>query len=104
RGDQREPMTRESGRDQQTVEAEHGTEHREVVGRERFDAGPAPRDRARGEWRIDGASDLETSADAVVQHLPAVHRLVRNARGPASADEIGAVDELLEAERAAEAA
>src|SRR5207302_1031902 len=44
------------------------------------------------------------SADAVVQHLPAVHRLVRNARGPASADEIGAVDELLEAERAAEAA
>src|SRR5262245_8589242 len=95
RGDEREPVTREAGRDQQTVETRHGTQQRKVVRRECFDAGPAPGDRARGERRIDGASDLETSAHAVVQHLPAVHRLVRNTRGPASADKVGAIDELL---------
>ena len=49
RGNQREPVSGESRRDQEPVEPGHGPKHREIIGRERFDAGPAPGDRPRGE-------------------------------------------------------
>ena len=97
-------MAGEAGRDEQALEAGHRAQQRNLVGREGLDAGPAPGDRALGQRRIDGARDLQTSADAVRQHLPAVLALVGNPGGPASADEIGAVVELLQAQRAPEAA
>ena len=102
-GRQREPMAGKAGRDEQPVGPGDGTEHRQPVGREGFDARPAFGDDAAGQGRVDGARHLQAAAGAILLHLPAVRGLVEDERGPAAADEIGAVGELLQAESARKA-
>src|SRR6266705_5644031 len=85
--DQRESVAGEAGSDEQAVDTGNGTEQRQVVWREGFDARPAPGQRALAQRRIDRSGDVETAAHAVVEHLPAVRRFVDDPRGPASADD-----------------
>ena len=100
----REAVAAEARRDQESIDAGHRPDQRNLVRRERFETGPAPRDRGGADCRIDGACDLAARADAVVEDFIAVFRFCRDRRGPSPTDQIRTVPQLLQTQLAIEAA
>ena len=103
-GSQGEAVAAEAGGGDEALDAGDGADHRQVVRREGLEAGPAARRGPAGEGRVDGARGLETRLHAPVQQLVAIGRVVGDARGPASADQVRAVVELLQAQPVVEGA